>query len=113
MNFEELKVLVHAWGDARGITTNSTPQAQCLKGVEELGELASGIARQDKALIADALGDLLVVEILLARLAGLDLVGCLEGAYETIKNRRGYLTASGVFIKEDPTFQLAEGAGHD
>ena len=103
MNFEELKVLVHAWGDARGITTNSTPQAQCLKGVEELGELASGIARQDKALIADALGDLLVVEILLARLAGLDLVDCLEGAYETIRHRKGSINSSGVFVKEEET----------
>lgn len=103
MNFEELQHLIHAWGDARGITTNSTPQAQCLKGVEELGELAAGIARQDKALIADALGDLLVVEILLARLAGLDLINCLEGAYDTIKNRRGYLNSAGVFIKEEET----------
>lgn len=113
MTFEELQTATLDWASARGILEHSTPQAQCLKGLEELGELAAGIARSDGSLIADALGDLLVVEILLARLSGLDLVDCLEGAYETIKNRRGYLNASGVFIKEEPTFQLAEGAGHD
>jgi hypothetical protein len=25
---------------------------------------------------------------------------CLEGAYETIKDRRGYLNEEGVFVKE-------------
>ena len=103
MTFEELQTATLDWASARGILEHSTPQAQCLKGLEELGELAAGIARSDGGLIADALGDLLVVEILLARLAGLDLVDCLEGAYETIKNRCGYLNANGIFIKEEGT----------
>ena len=113
MTFEELQTATLEWASARGILEHSTPQAQCLKGLEELGELAAGIARSDGSLIADALGDVLVVQIILAELCGMDLVACLAGAYDEIKDRKGRLTASGVFIKEDPTFQLAEGAGHD
>jgi hypothetical protein len=30
----------------------------------------------------------------------LDLVQCLNGAYNEIKDRKGYLTKEGVFVKE-------------
>lgn len=113
MTFEELQTATLDWASARGILEHSTPQAQCLKGLEELGELAAGIARSDGPLIADALGDVLVVQIILAELCGLDLVACLAGAYDEIKTRRGYMSSSGIFIKEGPTLQMAEGAGHD
>ncbi len=113
MTFEELQTATLEWAAARGILDHSTPQAQCLKGLEEMGELAAGIARSDGSLIADALGDVLVVQIILAKLCGLDLAACLAGAYDEIRLRKGRLTASGIFIKEEPAFKLAEGAGHD
>ena len=102
MTFEELQTATLDWASARGILEHSTPQAQCLKGLEELGELAAGIARSDGALIADALGDVLVVQIILAELCGLDLVTCLAGAYDEIKARRGHMAPNGFFIKEEP-----------
>ena len=113
MTFEELQTATLDWASARGILEHSTPQAQCLKGLEELGELAAGIARNDGAIIADALGDVLVVQIILAELCGLDLVACLAGAYDEIRLRKGRMSPNGIFIKEDPAFHLAEGAGHD
>ena len=113
MTYEELSTKTLAWAAARGILANSSPNTQFIKLAEEFGELAAGLARHDDKLVADSLGDMLVVMILLADLCGMDLVACLAGAYDEIKDRKGRLTASGVFIKEDPTFQLAEGAGHD
>jgi len=32
--------------------------------------------------------------------ADLDLVECFKGAYEEIKDRKGYLGADGIFVKE-------------
>ena len=34
-------------------------------------------------------------------LADVDLVDCLEEAYETIKDHKGYLTSDGIFVKEE------------
>jgi NTP pyrophosphatase (non-canonical NTP hydrolase) len=114
MTFEEIQKRVLFWADERDILAHSTPQAQCLKLIEELGELAAGIARGDRALIADALGDLCVIETIIAHMYGTDLTACLGGAYIEIKDRKGRLSPEGVFIKEEPavtpTFTLAEGA---
>lgn len=113
MTYEELSAKTLAWAAARGILANSSPNTQFIKLAEEFGELAAGLVRHDDKLVADSLGDMLVVMILLAELADMDLLDCLEGAYAEIKDRKGRLTASGVFIREEPTFKLAEGAGHD
>jgi hypothetical protein len=32
--------------------------------------------------------------------ADLDLVECFKGAYEEIKDRKGYLTKEGIFVKQ-------------
>lgn len=115
MTFEEIQKRVLFWADERDILAHSTPQAQCLKLVEELGELAAGIARGDISLIADALGDLCVIETIIAHMYGTDLTACLGGAYIEIKDRKGRLSPEGVFIKEEAAqpYTLAEGAGHD
>lgn len=100
MNFDSLRSAVLEWAADRGILAHGTAQAQALKMFEEGGELAAGIARQDRDLIADGLGDTLVTILILAELLEMDPVVCLEGAYKVIRHRKGYLNSSGIFVKE-------------
>ena len=92
---------VEQWAADRRIIPNSTPQAQLMKTVSELGELADATLKNDRPGIEDGLGDVLVTLIIYARLQGVDLEHCLAGAYETIRHRRGTLTPEGVFVKEN------------
>jgi len=98
--FSELEAQVLDWARARQIIPNSTALAQAIKTHEELGELISALYRNDLTETVDAYGDILVTLIIGARLAGVNLVGCLAVAYDQIKDRRGTLRSDGVFIKE-------------
>ena len=69
---------IKQWLEDRKITTNSTSQAQFIKMVEETGELAAGLARGDKAMIEDAIGDIIVTLISVATLEGTTIVHCME-----------------------------------
>lgn len=100
MNFEELQERVVAWAAARKIIPNSTPMAQALKTAEEAVELLQALHKQDMKEVIDAYGDVLVTIIIGAELYGIDIVGCLEAAYDEIKDRKGALDPSGIFIKE-------------
>jgi NTP pyrophosphatase (non-canonical NTP hydrolase) len=100
MSYANLEMKVIQWGEARGIVQNSTAFAQALKTKEELEELFDAIAKDDKAAIKDAYGDILVTLIMGCACADLDLVTCLEGAYNEIKDRKGYLNEAGIFVKQ-------------
>jgi NTP pyrophosphatase (non-canonical NTP hydrolase) len=100
MNFEQLQERVVAWAAARRIIPNSTPMAQALKTAEEAVELLQALHKQDMKEVIDAYGDVLVTIIIGAELYGIDIVGCLEVAYDEIKDRKGALDPSGIFIKE-------------
>lgn len=97
-NDTEMKVI--QWAEARKIIPNSTPLAQAIKTHEELGELMSALNRNDTKEIKDAYGDILVTLVIGAALSNFDLKECFESAYQTIKNRQGYLLSNGVFVKE-------------
>ena len=103
LSFEELQRLVTQWAEARCIIPNSTPQAQLLKTMSELGELADALLKNDREGIIDGIGDVLVTLILCAKLYNpqLDLSYCLAEAYATIKDRKGTLTPEGVFVKKE------------
>lgn len=96
------------WGRMRGLHLTDDLRPQLLKLVEELGEVAAGVARGDKEKIVDGIGDLLVVLIqfgsIHARELGIDpakyLEHCLLAAWNEIKDRKGR-TENGVFIKKD------------
>jgi len=103
MTFEDLVEKVEQWASDRGITSNSNAQTQLMKTVSELGELADATAKRDVAGVIDGVGDVLVTLIIYSRLQGVNIVGCLDSAYETIKDRRGYLTPEGIFVKEEST----------
>ena len=100
MSYADIEIKVIQWGEARGIVQNSTPLAQAIKTREELDELYLALDANDKAALADAYGDILVTLVMGCACADLDLVECFKGAYEEIKDRKGYLGADGIFVKE-------------
>src|SRR5690625_2422620 len=60
MTFEEFKTNVQQWAQERGIYEHSTPEAQLLKALSELGELADAVIKDDIDGIKDAIGDVAV-----------------------------------------------------
>ena len=48
--YKDLEMNVIRWAEARRIIPNSTPQAQFIKAVSEMGELADGIAKMTASL---------------------------------------------------------------
>lgn len=102
-SFNELELKVLRWAEARKIIPNSSSHVQALKLVSEVGELCDAVIKKDRDGVIDGLGDSLVVLIILADIEGLNLLSCLESAYNEIKDRRGTLQPNGVFIKETIT----------
>ena len=100
MSFAEIEMDVVRWGEARGIVQNSTPYPQALKTLEEVQELLDAILAKDREAMIDAYGDILVTLVMGCATADLNLVSCFKHAYEQIKDRKGYLTPEGIFVKE-------------
>ena len=72
MKFKEFKSNVIKWALERKIIPNSSFNAQYIKLIEELGELALGIRKKDERLIKDSIGDVAVVLINLAGIEKID-----------------------------------------
>jgi NTP pyrophosphatase (non-canonical NTP hydrolase) len=89
------------WHKDRKITVNGNSNTQTIKLGEEYSELCSGIIHGNKELIKDSIGDMVVALIAIAELEGMTLKECVENAYSEIKDRKGYLSEDGVFIKEE------------
>lgn len=96
----ELMNEVLKWANDRGILDESDAKTQLVKTMEEMGELSRGLLKNDKALIEDSYGDVLVTLIIGAELAGYDLELCLETALNEIQGRRGKMV-NNVFAKEE------------
>lgn len=100
-SYRDLEIKIIQWAEARKIIPNSTPEAQFLKAVSEIGELADAINKGDMAAIKDAVGDVQVCLINMCALLDIDMVECLEGAWHEIKDRKGTLLPNGVFVKDE------------
>ena len=100
MSYSNYEMKVLQWGTDRGIVQHGKPIGQAIKTLEEVTELLDAINRGDMPEIKDAVGDVVVTLIMVCATLDIDLTECLAGAYDQIKDRRGYLTASGVFVKE-------------
>lgn len=94
----ELVELVEQWAKDKDLD-QAEPSKQFLKVTEEVGEVAAALARNDKDMLRDGIGDVVVTLIILAIQNDMDLESCLEVAYDEIKGRKGK-TINGVFIKE-------------
>lgn len=101
MKINELIGGVKKWAEDRKIIPNSTPMAQLLKTMSELGELADATLKHDRPGIIDGIGDVLVTLIIYSALQGVAIEDALDSAYTTIKDRKGTLTPEGVFVKDE------------
>ena len=99
MKYETLAYYILDWAKQRDLIKQENAPKQFLKVAEELGELASAIAKKDEEEIADAIGDTLVTLIILSAQLEFDPIACLNIAWDEIKDRKGK-TVNGVFIKE-------------
>lgn len=94
--------LIREWALDKGIYKSGDSKTQYVKLMEEAGELAQAILKQNKAEIKDAIGDMIVVLTNLAYLEGMPVEDCIISAYDEIKNRKGSMR-NGSFVKESDT----------
>lgn len=99
--YEQIEGRIIQWAIDRRIIPNSKTHIQLLKAFSEMGELADAEAKNRPEEIVDAIGDVMVCLVNYCHLKGLKLTDCMEAAYNEIKDRKGYLTTDGIFIKEE------------
>lgn len=92
--------LIRQWAQDRNLIAGSTVQAQFVKLIEEIGELAEAIAKGKDDQFMDSIGDAFVVLTILAAQKDLEIEECVVHAWHEIKNRKGRME-NGIFIKED------------
>ena len=100
MSYASVEMKILQWSEARKIIPNSTPETQLLKAMSEKGELADATIKNDEEAIVDSVGDVMVCLINYCALQDINLIDCMEVAYDQIKNRRGILLPNGVFKKD-------------
>ena len=91
--------LIRDWAQERGIYDKGNSHTQYVKLMEEAGELAEALLKNDKYEIKDAIGDMVVVLTNLAVLEGMQIESCIESAYQEIANRKGKME-NGTFVKQ-------------
>ena len=74
--------LIRAWAADKGIYRSGDSKTQYLKLMEESGELAEALLKNDEAEVIDAIGDMVIVLTNLAKLRGHDIEACVASAYE-------------------------------
>lgn len=90
---------IKQWVIDRNLQT-ADPKVQMCKTIEELGELARAINKNDVKGQIDGIGDTVVTLICISQQLGLDFNECLEYAYNEIKDRKGKMI-DGIFVKEE------------
>lgn len=99
VSYEMTLSKVQDWAVERGLH-KADPAKQMLKLIEEVGELAAAMARDNQIEKLDSIGDIQVVLTVLCLQLGVDYWGCFENAYQVIKNRQGQMV-NGVFVKNE------------
>lgn len=105
-----LEGLVEDWAKQRGILDAATPGKQLEKTLEEVCELVEAIAANDLEEAKDAIGDVTVTLIIIAKLYGWNLTECLNAAYDVISKRTGKIV-DGIFVRDDKDADLDEPLG--
>lgn len=91
--------LIRNWAEARNLINGSDSFRQMTKLVEEMGELAHGIAKNRPDEVMDGIGDMVVVLTIMAAQNGMNIEQCIAMAWDEIKDRKGRMV-DGIFVKE-------------
>jgi len=91
---------IRDWAKDKGIYEKGDPKTQYIKLMEEVGELAQSILKNDDVEVMDAIGDCVVVLTNLAKLKGKNIEDCINGSYNVIAKRKGQMI-NGTFVKEN------------
>ncbi len=89
---------IEQWSKDRNLDKADSAK-QMLKVMEEVGEVASALAKGNLDELEDGIGDVIVTLIILAQQNNLTLQHCAFSAYQQIANRTGK-TVNGIFIKD-------------
>lgn len=92
--------LIRDWAQVRGLYNKGDSKTQYIKLMEEVGELAQGLLKEDRAEVQDAIGDIVVVLTNLAHLEQMRIEDCVASAYNQIKDRKGSMN-NGTFVKQE------------
>ena len=94
---KELFSNIISWANDRNIIKGGTAKDQCLKLIQEVGELSDNLCKGKSPI--DDIGDCMVVLAIIAEQHNLTVTECLKHAYNDIKDRKGMMI-DGVFVKE-------------
>ena len=97
---QNLYDLIRAWATEKGIYKTGDSRTQYVKLMEEAGELAQALLKNDETEVIDAIGDMVVVLTNLAKLRGHNIEDCIASAYSVIKDRQGKMV-NGTFVKNN------------
>ena len=92
--------LIRTWASDKGIYKSGDSKTQYIKLMEEAGELAEALLKNDETEVIDAIGDMVVVLTNLAKLRGHNIEDCVISAYSVIKDREGKMI-NGTFVKKN------------
>jgi len=93
MKLQKLITNVQQWSIDRGLD-KADSKKQMLKLYEEFGELASGLAKGNKEVVKDSIGDVIVVLIILAQQQGVRLISGFELSHGRLSKQDIMLVAS-------------------
>lgn len=114
MTLDELAERIIHWAAERNLIDGSTVARQYVKLVEEFGEFAAGMARNKLDVQADALGDQMVILLIMAEQSGTDILsymnrfmGISGSTHDEVASVIGNYLASGVAIGAEASFLSA------
>jgi len=90
---------IRDWAKDKGILDKGNSTTQLVKLLEESGELAKGVLKNNEDEVKDAIGDCVVVLTNLAALRGYTIEECINSAYNVIAKRTGEMV-NGTFVKD-------------
>lgn len=99
--YAEIVYLMTKWGIDRNLTKEQGCNGlkQAIKMKEELEEFTDACSRNDRKEMIDAIGDMFVVLVQMARVENINILEAMNVAYNQIKNRKGKMI-DGIFVKE-------------
>ena len=91
---------IRDWAKDRILYQKGDSKTQYVKLMEEAGELAQALLKQNKSEIKDAIGDMVIVLANLSELEGFKIEDCIDESFNVISKRTGKMV-NGTFVKDE------------